>query len=41
MWTRFNEDHPNQRVGYWLGVYGALGGMAILITFGASWFGKI
>ncbi|ODA75948.1 hypothetical protein RJ55_08589 [Drechmeria coniospora] len=29
-WTSANERHPNENIGYWLGVYGALVGVAVL-----------
>ncbi|OAA35078.1 ABC multidrug transporter [Metarhizium rileyi] len=29
-WTNANEEHPNERTGYWLGVYGALAALTIL-----------
>ncbi|OBT64152.1 hypothetical protein VE03_06254 [Pseudogymnoascus sp. 23342-1-I1] len=29
-WVNANADHPNDRVGYWLGVFGALGVVTIL-----------
>lgn len=29
-WTDFNADHPNQDVGYWLGVYGALAATTLI-----------
>lgn len=30
MWTNYNTQHPNERIGYYLGVYGALAGITIL-----------
>lgn len=36
-WTRANEQHPNQHVWYWLGVYAALGLFSLLTTFLGSW----
>ncbi len=29
-WTQANEDHPNEDIGYWLGVYVALGMVTLL-----------
>ncbi|POR38791.1 Canalicular multispecific organic anion transporter 2 [Tolypocladium paradoxum] len=29
-WTNANADHPNERISYWLGVYGALAAVTIL-----------
>ncbi|KAK2738485.1 hypothetical protein FQN57_007000 [Myotisia sp. PD_48] len=29
-WTNANATHPNERIGYWLGVYGALAGLTLL-----------
>ncbi|KAG8427479.1 hypothetical protein J3459_006657 [Metarhizium acridum] len=29
-WTNSNAEHPNERTGYWLGVYGALAALTIL-----------
>ncbi|KJK82405.1 Multidrug resistance-associated protein [Metarhizium anisopliae BRIP 53293] len=29
-WTNANAEHPNERTGYWLGVYGALAALTIL-----------
>ncbi|KAJ8611714.1 hypothetical protein MRB53_037825 [Persea americana] len=36
-WTNANDDYGTQRVGYWLGVYAALGGLALIMTFASSW----
>jgi ATP-binding cassette subfamily C (CFTR/MRP) protein 1 len=36
-WTRANEQHPNQHVWYWLGVYAGLGLFSLLTTFLGSW----
>ncbi|RDL41711.1 Cyclic peptide transporter [Venustampulla echinocandica] len=36
-WTEANEKHPNERIGYWLGVYGGLGGLTMFATFGGNW----
>lgn len=32
-WAAANEDDPNGRLGYWLGVYAALGGAALVCLF--------
>lgn len=29
-WTNYNSEHPNERIGYYLGVYGALAGLTLL-----------
>lgn len=29
-WTDYNADHPNQEIGYWLGVYGALAAITLI-----------
>ncbi|KAH8881037.1 P-loop containing nucleoside triphosphate hydrolase protein [Thozetella sp. PMI_491] len=36
-WAADNEAHPNDRLGYWLGVYAALGGLAIICLFVSCW----
>ncbi|KAJ5885116.1 hypothetical protein N7495_009626 [Penicillium taxi] len=36
-WTRANEQHSNQRIWYWLGIYAALGLFSLLMTFLGSW----
>ncbi|KAJ5960301.1 uncharacterized protein N7479_007451 [Penicillium vulpinum] len=36
-WTHANEQHPNEDVYYWLGVYAALGCFSLLITFIGTW----
>ncbi|KGO71820.1 ABC transporter, integral membrane type 1 [Penicillium italicum] len=36
-WTRANEQHPNENVNYWLGVYAALGLFSLLTTFMGTW----
>ncbi|CAI7570859.1 unnamed protein product [Penicillium viridicatum] len=36
-WTRANEQHPNEHVYYWLGVYAALGFFSLLTTFIGTW----
>lgn len=35
-WTLANDEHGTQHVGYWLGVYAALGAISVLATFGSS-----
>lgn len=30
MWTNANAVHPNEDIGYWLGVYGALAAITLL-----------
>lgn len=29
-WTNYNAEHPNERIGYYLGVYGALAGLTLI-----------
>jgi ATP-binding cassette, subfamily C (CFTR/MRP), member 1 len=36
-WAAANEAEPNSRLGYWLGVYAALGGIAIVCLFLSCW----
>ncbi|KAF5128306.1 ABC transporter gloK [Metarhizium anisopliae] len=36
-WTNANAEHPNERTGYWLGVYGALAALTILGCALADW----
>ncbi|KAK2608934.1 hypothetical protein QQS21_002510 [Conoideocrella luteorostrata] len=36
-WTDFNVKHPNENIGYWLGVYFALAGLAIVGCMGSDW----
>jgi hypothetical protein len=37
-WTSANEQHPNEHVYYWLGVYAALSFFSLLTTFMGSWY---
>lgn len=37
-WTHANEQHPNEHVYYWLGVYAALGFFSLLTTFIGTWY---
>ncbi|KAJ5255483.1 hypothetical protein N7497_007030 [Penicillium chrysogenum] len=36
-WTSANEQHPNEHVYYWLGVYVALSFFSLLTTFAGTW----
>ncbi|KAJ5618483.1 ABC transporter integral membrane type 1, partial [Penicillium herquei] len=36
-WTDANVKHPNARLGYWLGVYGAIASMAVISLVLACW----
>ncbi|CEJ57910.1 hypothetical protein PMG11_06587 [Penicillium brasilianum] len=36
-WTESNVDHPNNRLGYWIGVYALFGALAILSIILACW----
>lgn len=37
-WTDFNVKHPNENVGYWLGVYFGLAALAVLGCMGSDWY---
>ncbi|KAL6167369.1 hypothetical protein ACJQWK_06803 [Exserohilum turcicum] len=37
MWAEFNQDHPNQRLGYWLGIYATFGGLALIFLIISCW----
>lgn len=37
-WTVANETRPNENIGYWLGVYGALGFLILFSAFIANWY---
>jgi ATP-binding cassette subfamily C (CFTR/MRP) protein 1 len=36
-WADANEDHPNERLGYWLGIYAMLGGLALIFLLAGCW----
>ncbi|KAF7712524.1 ABC multidrug transporter [Penicillium ucsense] len=36
-WTASNVDHPNNRLGYWIGLYALFGALAILSLILACW----
>ena len=36
-WAASNESEPNARLGYWLGIYAMLGGVAIVCLFLSCW----
>ncbi|KAJ5477032.1 hypothetical protein N7539_007176 [Penicillium diatomitis] len=36
-WTLSNKARPNQDIGFWLGIYGALGCFALFLTFLVHW----
>jgi hypothetical protein len=40
-WTASNVDHPNNRLGYWIGVYAVFGFLAVFSLIAASWFVSI
>lgn len=40
-WTASNVDHPNNRLGYWIGVYAVFGFLAVFSLITASWFVSI
>jgi hypothetical protein len=37
-WTVANETRPNENIGYWLGVYGAMGFLILFSAFIANWY---
>lgn len=37
MWAEYNEDHPNQRLGYYLGIYAMLGGLSLFFLIVSCW----
>ncbi|KAL6705718.1 hypothetical protein ACN47E_006507 [Coniothyrium glycines] len=37
MWAEFNDKYPNQRLGYWLGVYAMFGGLALFFLIVSCW----
>lgn len=37
-WTDFNAQYPNEKVGYWLGVYFGLAALAVLGCMGSDWY---
>ncbi|KAF1838182.1 canalicular multispecific organic anion transporter 1 [Decorospora gaudefroyi] len=37
MWAAYNEHHPNQRLGYYLGIYAMLGGLALFFLILSCW----
>ncbi|AEO64844.1 uncharacterized protein THITE_35966 [Thermothielavioides terrestris NRRL 8126] len=36
-WAADNDSHPNERLGYWLGIYAMFGGAAIVCLFLSCW----
>ncbi|KAJ5740408.1 P-loop containing nucleoside triphosphate hydrolase protein [Penicillium malachiteum] len=41
-WSRANEQHPNEDIGYWLGGYAALAILTLIASFFANWvFGMV
>lgn len=36
-WASFNKDHPNEKLGLYLGVYGSLGVIALLFLVISCW----
>uniref|UniRef100_A0A8H7NNV7 ABC transporter n=1 Tax=Bionectria ochroleuca TaxID=29856 RepID=A0A8H7NNV7_BIOOC len=36
-WTHYNKEHPNDNIGYWLGVYFALASLAIAGCMASDW----
>jgi ABC-type multidrug transport system fused ATPase/permease subunit len=37
MWAEYNEDHPNQRLGFYLGIYAMLGGLSLFFLIVSCW----
>ncbi|KAF1848738.1 P-loop containing nucleoside triphosphate hydrolase protein [Cucurbitaria berberidis CBS 394.84] len=37
MWAEYNERFPNQRLGYYLGIYAMLGGLALFFLIVSCW----
>ncbi|CAN9446968.1 unnamed protein product [Alternaria alternata] len=37
MWAEYNEENPNERLGYWLGIYAMLGGLALVFLMVSCW----
>ncbi|KAF2846111.1 ABC multidrug transporter-like protein [Plenodomus tracheiphilus IPT5] len=37
MWAEYNEEHPNQRLAYYLGIYAMLGGLALFFLIISCW----
>jgi ATP-binding cassette subfamily C (CFTR/MRP) protein 1 len=38
MWAEYNERFPNQKLGYYLGIYAMLGGVAFLFLIISCWY---
>ncbi|KAH6623990.1 ABC transporter [Chaetomium sp. MPI-SDFR-AT-0129] len=36
-WAAYNEDNPNGELGYWIGIYAMLGGVALVCLFISCW----
>ncbi|KAI2486583.1 Canalicular multispecific organic anion transporter 1 [Pyrenophora tritici-repentis] len=37
MWAEYNDSHPNERLGYWLGIYAMFGGLALFFLIVSCW----
>ncbi|EMD95327.1 hypothetical protein COCHEDRAFT_112393 [Bipolaris maydis C5] len=37
MWADYNQNHPNERLGYWLGIYSTFGGLAMIFLIVSCW----
>ena len=37
-WTNYNTIHANERIGYWVGIYGAISAAAILGYLASDWY---
>jgi ATP-binding cassette subfamily C (CFTR/MRP) protein 1 len=38
MWAEYNERFPNQKLGYYLGIYAMLGGVAFIFLIVSCWY---
>ncbi|KIE00725.1 ABC transporter, partial [Metarhizium majus ARSEF 297] len=36
-WTDYNSKHPNEKIGYWLGIYFGLAALAVVGCMGSDW----
>lgn len=37
MWAEYNDSHPNDRLGYWLGIYAMFGALALFFLIVSCW----
>ena len=38
MWAEYNERYPNQKLGYYLGIYAMLAGVAFVFLIVSCWY---